>query len=98
MKLSAGSMQTIANATLASATNLTVPAGAKSCDIAVEGQSIRYADDGSTPTGSVGMIIYSGTTLENYTGPLKSLKLIRVADGATVTVSFYKSAGPYQLP
>lgn len=97
MRLSAGSGQTISDASLASAVGLTVPSGAKSADITVEGQSVRYWDNGDTPTASVGMIIYAGTTLENYTGPLSALKLIRTQAGATVTVSYYKSAGPYQL-
>lgn len=99
MRISAGTMQTVTNANLAASFALTVPSGAKSCDITVEGQSIRYTDDGvTTPTASVGMLVNAGTTLENYTGPLSQLRLIRVASGAAATVSFYKASGPYQLP
>lgn len=102
MRISAGTMETIlgtgGGSALATAGGLTVPAGAKSCDITVEGQSVRYTDDGvTTPTSSVGMLLNAGTTLENYSGPMNQLSVIRVADGAKITISYYKSAGPYQF-
>jgi len=68
---SAGAFEQITD--LSSATGITVPAGTKSCDIFIEGANVRYRDDGTAPTASVGMRIAAGDWLINYDGPMGSL-------------------------
>lgn len=78
------SAQTITNATLASATALTTPAGSKYADVQAIGANFNYFTDGSTPTTGVtgdGVKLYSGSTLRVYPG-VASIKFIREADTA----------------
>jgi len=82
--------QQIDTATLASATALTVPAGARIALVVVGGgQAVRWRDDGSDPSGTVGMPIADGATLP-YAGDLTKIKFIRVASGAILNVSYYR--------
>lgn len=74
---------------LSAATALTVPTGATTAVITVEAQAVRYRDDGTVPTASVGMPVAVGGTL-TYTGPLSKIKFIEQTSGATVNISYYK--------
>lgn len=59
--------------------------------IQAEAQGIRWTDDPTvTPTGSVGMVIAAGQTIE-YTGDLALFRMIEDAAGAIANVSFYNS-------
>lgn len=80
--------QQIATATLASAVGLTVPAGAKYALIQTETQGVRWRDDGTDPTASVGMPLAAGSDIW-YCGPLSAIKLIRQASGAILNVAYY---------
>lgn len=53
-----------------------------------EGQNVRWRDDGTNPTSSVGMPIYVGTTLL-YDGDLTRIRFINMVAGGKVNVSFY---------
>jgi hypothetical protein len=75
-------------ASLTTAKSLTVPEGALIALIQAEGADIRWRDDGTAPTAGVGMFLGNGQTLQ-YTGNLQTIKLIGVAAGATLNVSFY---------
>jgi len=74
-------------------TNLTtaVPIHAKNARFAliqaVE-QNVRWRDDGTDPTDSVGMILFAGQTLPYY-GDLKAIRFIEVAQSAELNVSVY---------
>jgi hypothetical protein len=57
--------------------------------IIVEGQSVRYRDDGTNPTASVGMPISIGSVFF-YDGDLKAIRFIQTAATATINVSYYK--------
>src|SRR3990172_12635031 len=82
--------QQIATATLGAATKWTVPDGAVLALIVVEGgQAVRWTDDDSDPSSTVGMPIADGGSLP-YSGDLSAIKFIRVAAGAILNVSFYK--------
>jgi hypothetical protein len=78
------------------ATGLTVPAlapdGSKQqatfAVITPEGQNVRWRDDGTNPTASVGMPIYVGTTLL-YDGDLTGIKFINTVAGGKINVSYY---------
>ena len=82
--------QQIDTATLATSTALTVPSGARIALVVVGGgQAVRWRDDGSDPSGTVGMPVADGATLP-YAGDLTAIRFIRVASGAVLNVSFYK--------
>lgn len=81
--------QQIADATLAAATALTVPAGSTYAVVQNNGsQPVRYRDDGTDPTTTVGMRIPAGNTL-TYDGNLAAIKFIREAAGVTLDVTYY---------
>jgi hypothetical protein len=54
-------------------------------------QNVRYRDDGTNPTATVGILL--ATTLPSpfvYYGPLTAIKLIQTAATATLNVAYYK--------
>lgn len=73
---------------LSSAAGLTVPAGATMALIAPETKDVRWRDDGTNPTSSVGMPLVVGTTL-NYDGDLNKIKFIETAASAAINISYY---------
>lgn len=82
--------QQIASAQLVAASNLTVPAGATSAVINIEGAAVRYRDDGVMPTTNVGMLVQANVTF-TYSGNLSAIQFIQATGAmATINVSFYK--------
>ena len=73
---------------LSSATALTVPAGSDYAVIHCETQNVRWRDDGTSPTTTVGMILPAGSELE-YEGPLSVIKFIEVTASAVLNITFY---------
>jgi hypothetical protein len=68
-----------------------VPLQAKNARFALiqaVGQNVRWRDDGTDPTSSVGMILFAGQTLPYY-GDLKAIRLIETAASAELNVSVY---------
>ena len=74
---------------LAAATAPTVPAGTAMMLMMVEGQDIRWRDDGTSPTATVGMLVTVGQTLQYDAGQLAVLKIIEVAASAKCNLSYY---------
>jgi hypothetical protein len=83
--------------TLTSATGLTVPARdpisgmdvkANFALIVAETQDVRWRDDGTDPTSSVGMLLKAGVIFQ-YDGDLSKIKFIEVTASAKVNVSYY---------
>lgn len=74
---------------LGSATALTVPTGATTAVITAEAQAVRYRDDGTDPSATVGMPVAVAVAL-TYTGPLKNVKFIEQTSGAKLNVLYYK--------
>ena len=68
---------------------LTVPAGAKRALFKVSVQPVRWRDDGTNPTTSVGMLIGTADPFFMYTGDLAKVKLIQTAATATVDICYY---------
>lgn len=66
-----------------------IPAGANAVVLEAEAQAIRYRDDGTAPTATVGMPIAVGGTIF-YPGTLSTLRVIEQTSGAIVNVSFYR--------
>ncbi|HDR8930420.1 TPA: hypothetical protein QDA84_000413 [Burkholderia vietnamiensis] len=73
---------------LTSAAALTPPVGARIASIQAEGGTLRYRDDGTAPTASVGMIISANGGVD-YNGNLSAIKLIAATSGAIANVSYY---------
>jgi hypothetical protein len=73
---------------LSSSTALTVPTGATMALITPETQAVRWRDDGTAPTASVGMPIAAGAYF-TYDGDLKSIRFIEQTASAKLNISYY---------
>ena len=78
---------------LSAATALTVPAGTKQAFIRVYAASgtlgVRYRDDGTAPTTSVGMPLLSIDEPLCYQGDVSALKFIAISGSPELDVLFY---------
>lgn len=72
------------------ATALTVPATARAALVSVEGNSVRWRDDGTNPTASVGQLIPVGSIVTFLGDSMSAVKFIQVSATATLNVSYYK--------
>lgn len=75
---------------LSSATGLTIPAGSGRALIECESQQVRWRDDGTNPTSSVGHVMSPGDIL-SYDAALPVIKFIEVASGAKLNISYYSN-------
>lgn len=81
---------------LSSATGLTVPSvdasglNAKPTIALVtpEGQAVRWRDDATAPTATVGMPLAVGVTLQ-YDGDLSKIRFIEQTAGAKLNIAYY---------
>jgi len=73
---------------LSSAQSLTVPTGATLALIVPETQNVRWRDDGTAPTASVGMPIFVGASL-SYDGDLNRIRFIEETASAKLNISYY---------
>lgn len=73
---------------LSAATGLTPPQGTTMALIVAETQGVRWRDDGTNPTSSVGMPIAAGAYL-NYDGDLNRVKFIEQTASAKLNISYY---------
>ena len=73
---------------LSSAAGLIPPQGATMALVVAETQGVRWLDDGTNPTASVGMPIAAGAYL-NYDGDLNRVKFIEQTASAKLNVSYY---------
>ncbi|HEY8879199.1 MAG TPA: hypothetical protein VIN03_16645 [Roseateles sp.] len=76
---------------LSGAQGLTVPAGTKLALIQAETQAVRWRDDGTAPTATVGYPLAVGSELR-YTGTAAALAAIRFIEqtaSAKLNVSYY---------
>lgn len=70
-------------------TALTVPATATQALVCVEGAAVRWADDGTAPTATVGQPLIIGQC-KAWSGSLSAIRFIQQAATATINVSYYK--------
>ena len=73
---------------LSAAASLTIPTGATMALITPETEGVRWRDDGTAPTASVGMPIAVGAYF-TYDGDLKSIRFIEQTASAKINVSYY---------
>lgn len=76
---------------LSAAVGLTVPPGTKLILIQPEGQAVRWRDDGTAPTATVGYPLTIGSELR-YTGWARAhpnMKIIEQVAGAKLNVLYY---------
>lgn len=73
---------------LSASTALTVPTGATMALIIAETQDVRWRDDGTAPTASVGMPLATGVSL-SYDGDLRAIRFIQQTASATLNVCYY---------
>lgn len=76
---------------LSSATALTVPAGTTMCLVIPQTQAVRWRDDGTDPSATVGQPLGVGSELVYTAGSLPRLKFIQQAASATINVTYYGS-------
>lgn len=81
--------QQLTGTTLASLA-LTVPDGSLFALIVPTTNAIRYRDDGTAPTATVGYPVAVSQTIK-YTGNLKALQMIPQSGTATIDVAYYKA-------
>jgi len=75
---------------LSSAAALTVPTAANLALIQAEDQNVRWRDDGTDPTTTVGIVLEAGDDFW-YTGSLAALKFIQETATAKLNVSYYQA-------
>ena len=73
---------------LAAATALTVPAGSAYAVITAETQAVRWRDDGTNPTATVGMPLAAGASF-NYYGALSAIKFIEQTSSAKINIAYF---------
>ena len=85
--------QQISAATLATATALTIPAGAIVALVTVDTAAVRWRDDGTAPTASIGMQMIATATATSslaFAGAsMSAVKFILAAGSPILNVSYY---------
>ena len=74
---------------LSSAKSTTVPPGSRMALINCDTQAVRWRDDDTAPTASVGMYMTAGDGVLIYVGNLNKLQFIEVTASAAVNISYY---------
>lgn len=74
---------------LSASTALTVPANANYAIIQCETQNVRWRDDGTAPTASIGMKLTPSPDMLVYDGDLKKIRFIEEVASAKLNVSYY---------
>jgi len=73
---------------VSSSTALTVPTGATMALIVADTQAVRWRDDGTAPSASVGMPLAIGVIM-SYDGDLKAIRFIQQTASAVLNVAYY---------
>lgn len=74
---------------LTSAVGLTPPPLARVAVVQPVTQAVRWRDDGTDPTATIGMLIAAGVE-RVYTGDLASVKFIEASATAELNISYYR--------
>lgn len=71
----------------------TIPAGSDTVLVQPETQNVRYRDDATDPTASVGITLVVPTIYEFTVAQFARMKFIEVAASAKLNVAFYGTKG-----
>lgn len=78
---------------VSAAVGLTPPSGSTQAIIIAETQAVRWRDDGTNPTATVGMLMApaTATVLQGmkYDGNLSAIKFIEVTPSASLSISYW---------
>lgn len=74
---------------LTAATALTVPAGTSFALIIPQTQAVRWRDDGTNPTATVGYPLAAGVELRYSASSISRLRFIEQVASAAINVSYY---------
>lgn len=74
---------------LSAVKGLTVPAGTRLVVLEAETQAVRWRDDGTDPSATVGMPLLAGVP-KTYTGDFSAIKFKEQVASAKLNVSYYK--------
>lgn len=66
-----------------------VPAGARRVIVQAEAQALRWRDDGTDPTATVGMTIPAGGELRYDGANMGAMRLIAATSGAIANIIYY---------
>lgn len=72
---------------------LAIPGGATYVVLTPETSGLRWRDDGTNPTATVGMPVAAGGTL-TYDGDLTKLKVVSQSGTSTVNIAYYVARHP----
>jgi len=75
------------------AAGLTVPAGATLALIKAETADVRWRDDGTAPTATVGFPLGSSDPVFAYSGSLSAIQFIAQSGSPVLNVAFFRSVG-----
>lgn len=78
---------------LSAATALTVPTGTILAIITPEAQAVRWRDDGTNPTATVGYPLAVGAELRYTAAQLAALKFIEQTASAKLNITYYGALG-----
>lgn len=73
---------------LSASTALTVPAGCTRAVVVATAQAVRWRDDGTAPTSTIGMPLAVGTE-RVFTGGLSAIRFIEQSASAVLNISYY---------
>lgn len=65
-----------------------IPPGTQVALITPEEADVRWRDDGTDPTASIGMLLTVGQTL-TYNGPIEKIRFIQADSGAILNITTY---------
>jgi len=66
------------------------PSNSNAIVVVVETAAVRWRDDGTAPTSSVGMFLDIGSTL-TYMGDISKVQFVAVSGSPVIDVSFYST-------
>lgn len=76
---------------MAASTALTVPATSTYCVVQCETQAVRWRDDGTAPTATVGMPLATGVQIVfGGAAEIAAVRFIQQTATATLNISYYK--------
>ena len=74
---------------ITTATSLTVPPAARMCIMNCENQSVRWLDDGSAPSSTLGMLMKAADPSLIYYGWPGNIQVVAQQTGAILNVAYY---------